>query len=54
MPRKRPSPEERIELVVPASLKDEARERADAAKMSLAMFVRMALLREIREPSIVA
>jgi predicted DNA binding CopG/RHH family protein len=41
--RKRPLPEERIELVVPAELKTKARERARKEKLPLQVFIRLAL-----------
>jgi len=47
--RKRPSPDERIEIIVPAPMKAAAAEIAAREKLPLRIFVRRALEREMRE-----
>ena len=47
--RKRPSPNERIEIIVPAPLKAAAAELAAREKLPLRIFVRRALEKEMQE-----
>jgi hypothetical protein len=52
--RKRPLPEERLEVILPADLKLKAQQAAQAAKLPLRVYARLALEKQIQESATAA